>query len=163
MAVRVAAVAAACLLGVVVLFQVALVFGAPWGAYTQGGSVHGPLPASGRAVAALSAGLLMLMAGAVLARVGLGPMRSAPRRLVTVLAWFTAAYSVVGVLLNLATPSAKERLLWAPVTGLLAVLVLVAVIGTRGPRTLEEASRSGGRGGLRHVEESPDSTGQDGG
>jgi len=146
MIVRVAAIAAAVLLGLVAVFQVALVLGVPWGEYTQGGANVGVLPAAARAVAAFSAVLLVLMACAVLGRVGLGPLRTAPRRLVTVLAWFTAGYSVLGLLANLATQSDRERMVWAPVTAVLAVLVLVAVIGSRPGRTLEEASRSGGRG-----------------
>lgn len=146
MIVRRCAMAAACLLGLVAVFQVALVLGAPWGEYTQGGVNPGSLPTGGRVLAAASAVLLLVMAAAVLARVRIGPLRSAPRRLVAVLAWFTAVYGVLGVLLNLATPSARERLVWAPVTAVIAVLVLVAVIGSRPGRTLEEASRSDGRG-----------------
>ena len=137
---------AAALLAGVALFQVALVLGAPWGEYTQGGSTAGSLPAGQRAVAAVSAVLLVVMAGALLARVGVGPMSALPRGVIAVLAWFTVVYSVAGVVLNLATPSAKERMLWAPATALIAVLALVAVIGTRGTRTLAEASRSGDRG-----------------
>ncbi len=143
---RVAAVGAAILLVCVAGFQIALVLGAPWGDYTQGGANPGVLPGTARAVAAVSALLLLVMAGAVLARVGIGPMARLPSGLITVLVWFTAVYSVVGVLLNTITPSEKERLVWAPVTALIAVLVLVAVIGSRRGRTLEEASRSGDRG-----------------
>ncbi len=146
MARRVAAILAAAILAGVALFQVALVLGAPWGEYTQGGSTAGSLPAGQRAVAAVSAVLLLVMAGALLARIGVGPMAALPRRVIAVLAWFTVVYSVVGVVLNLATPSAKERMVWAPTTALIAVLTLVAVIGTRGTRTLAEASRSDDRG-----------------
>jgi len=146
MMVRLCAVSAAFLLGIVAAFQIALVLGAPWGDYTQGGANSGVLPAGGRAVAAFSAVLLVVMACAVLARVGMGPLRSAPRRLVTVLAWFTAVYSVLGLLANVATQSERERMVWAPITAVLGVLVLVAVLGSRPGRTLEEASRSGGRG-----------------
>ncbi len=137
---------AAAILAGVALFQVALVLGAPWGEYTQGGSTAGSLPAGQRAVAAVSAVLLFVMAGALLARIEVGPMAALPRRVIAGLAWFTVVYSVVGVVLNLATPSAKERMVWAPTTALIAVLTLVAVIGTRGTRTLAEASRSDDRG-----------------
>ena len=51
---RVAAVASALLLGAVVLFQVALVLGAPWGEYTQGGGTAGSLPVAGRVTAVVS-------------------------------------------------------------------------------------------------------------
>jgi hypothetical protein len=58
----------------VAAFQVALVLGAPWGEYTPGGGTSGLLPASGQTVAALSCLLSILMAGAILARAGEGPL-----------------------------------------------------------------------------------------
>lgn len=143
---RVAAIVAALILIGVALFQVALVLGAPWGEFTQGGANTGSLPSGPRVVAGFSAVLLGVMAGSLLARVGIGPMVGLPRRITTVLAWFTVVYSGLGVVLNLATPSEKERLVWAPVTAVVAVLALIAVIGSRGTRTLEAASRSGDRG-----------------
>lgn len=45
--------------GAVVVFQLALLAGAPWGALTQGGRTSGVLPDGARAVAAFSAVLLM--------------------------------------------------------------------------------------------------------
>ena len=74
-------------------FQVALVFGAPWGAYTQGGETEGALDTSGRVVAAVSCAILLVMAAAILARVREGPLENAPGRLVTALSWFTTIYS----------------------------------------------------------------------
>jgi peptidoglycan/LPS O-acetylase OafA/YrhL len=79
--------------------------------------------------------LLLLMAGAILARVGEGSMRVLPRRLITGLAWFTTIYAGLSVVLNLATPSARERALWAPVTVVLLVLVVVTMVGSRRDRT----------------------------
>jgi hypothetical protein len=82
-------------------FQVALVFGAPWGAYTQGGETEGALGPSGRVFAAVSCVILLVMAAAILARVREGPLKNAPGRLVTALAWFTTVYSALAVVLNL--------------------------------------------------------------
>ena len=48
-----AAHAAAVLMLGIAAFQVALVFGAPWGAYTQGGQTEGALDTSGRVFAAV--------------------------------------------------------------------------------------------------------------
>ena len=53
----------------VAAFQVALVFGAPWGAYTLGGGTDGALDMSGRVLAAVSCAILLVMATAILARV----------------------------------------------------------------------------------------------
>jgi hypothetical protein len=65
------------MLGVVV-FQAALVLGAPWGEYTQGGQVEEVLDASGRVLAAVSCAILLVMAAAMLARVREGPLKGAP-------------------------------------------------------------------------------------
>lgn len=131
---RVAVVAAgigATLIGAVVVFQLAVALGAPLGRFTQGGQVEGVLPAAGRSLAIGSAVLLVVMALGLLARAGLGPLRSAPRRLVTVIAWFTAIYAGLGVLLNLASPSAAERWTWAPVTAVILACAVVTLRATR--------------------------------
>ena len=85
------------------VFQLALVLGAPWGAYTQGGETEDALDTAGRVFTAVSCVVLLAMATAILARVREGPLKSAPGRLVTTLAWFTTIYSALAVVLNLAT------------------------------------------------------------
>jgi hypothetical protein len=118
----------------VAAFQVTLVFGAPWGAYTQGGRTEGALDSSGRMFAAVSCVLLLMMAVAILARVREGPLKQAPGRVVTALAWFTTIYAAVAAVLNLATPSSSERAVFAPIALLLFVLVLTAMIGSHRAR-----------------------------
>jgi cytochrome bd-type quinol oxidase subunit 2 len=122
--------AAAVMLGIAA-FQVALVLGAPWGAYTQGGETEGALDTPGRVLAAVSCVILLVMAAAILARVGEGPLESAPGRLVTALAWFTTVYSALAVVLNLVTQSSSERAVFAPISILLFVVVVIAMIGSR--------------------------------
>ena len=80
MATRVAAWLAAAIFLVVAAFQAALVFGAPWGEYTQGGGMSGELAFPGRLFAAVSCVLSIVMAGAILARAGEGPLRRLPAR-----------------------------------------------------------------------------------
>ena len=126
-----AARAAAAVMACVATFQVALVVGAPWGAYTQGGETHGTLDAWGRVVAAVSCAIMLLMAAAILARVREGPLKNAPGRLVAALAWFATIYSALSVLLNLATRSSSERAVFAPTAILLFVLVATAMVGSR--------------------------------
>ncbi|MGZ5404613.1 MAG: hypothetical protein ACXWDL_08195 [Nocardioides sp.] len=125
-----AAWAAALLFGVVAAFHVAIVLGAPWGEYTQGGGTTGALDTSGRAVAAVSCVISAAMAAAILGRVGRGPLRRFPPRVTTVLVWFTTAYAVIGVILNLITRSAAERALWAPVSIVLLGLVAFVMVTT---------------------------------
>ena len=122
--------AAVVLLGIAV-FQVALVFGAPWGAYTQGGETEGALGTSGRVLAAVSCALLFVMAAAILARVREGPLANAPERLVTALAWLTTIYSALAVVLNLATQSSSERAVFGPIAILLLLLVVTTMVGSR--------------------------------
>ena len=127
LAARVAALA----MVAVAAFQLALVFGAPWGAYTQGGQTKGALDTSGRVFAAISCAILLVMAAAVLARVREGPLKTAPRKLVTPLAWFTTLYSALAVVLNVATQSSSERAVFAPTAIVLFVLVVTTMVGSR--------------------------------
>ncbi|MEI6372560.1 MAG: hypothetical protein WCP26_02150 [Actinomycetes bacterium] len=128
---RVAARCAVALLGLVALFQIALVAGAPWGAFTQGGQTSGTLPLAGRLLAALSIVVVLVMALAILARAGLGPMARAPRRLITVLTWFTMIYSLLAIVANTASQSASERMLWAPFSLVLAIVIGFVMWRTR--------------------------------
>lgn len=115
----------------VAAFQVALVLGAPWGEFTQGGGTSGSLPASGRTVAALACLLSILMAGAILARAGEGPLRRLPSRVVTVLAWITTVVAVITVVPNIITRSTGERAIWAPISIVLLLLVITVMVTTR--------------------------------
>jgi hypothetical protein len=131
MATRVAAWLAAAIFLIVAAFQAALVFGAPWGEYTQGGGTSGALASSGRLIAAVSCVLSIVMAGAILARAGEGPLRRLPARLATVLAWVATVYAVVAVFPNIITRSAAERALWLPVSIVLLLLVVTVMVTTR--------------------------------
>jgi hypothetical protein len=128
-----AAWTAAVLLCVIAAFHAALVLGAPWGEYTQGGGTSGTLPTSGRITAALSCLLSIAMAAAVLGRVGHGPLGRVPARVTTLLAWFTTVYAGVAVVLNLITRSTAERALWAPVSVVLFGLVAFVMVKTARP------------------------------
>jgi hypothetical protein len=129
-----AARAAAVVMVGIAAFQVALVLGAPWGAYTQGGETDGALDTSQRVFAAVSCVILLVMATAILARVGEGPLKNAPGRLVTALAWFTTVYAAVAVVLNLASRSASERAVFAPTAIVLFALVVSTMVGSRRTR-----------------------------
>jgi len=131
MATRIAAWAAAAIFVVVSAFQAALVFGAPWGEYTQGGGTSGSLAGSGRVLAAVSCVLLIVMAGAILARAGEGPLRRLPVRVMTVLSWVALVYAAIGIVLNSITKSTAERALWAPVSIVLFILVAIVMVTTR--------------------------------
>jgi hypothetical protein len=127
---RTAARITAGLLAVVVAFQVALVLGAPWGAFTQGGGNVGVLPTSGRAFAFVSILIVGLMGLTILARAGEGPMATAPRRLITVLAWLAMTYMGLAILVNLITPSPSERIVWAPMSAMIFAFAVTTMVKT---------------------------------
>jgi hypothetical protein len=110
--------------GAVALFQVAAVLGAPVGAYTQGGRRPGALSRGGRVVAGVSVILLMLMAASFLAAAGYGPLMEFDIGVRDALWVFTSGYSVVGAVLNLLTPSRKERMVFGPTSLVLLTLVV---------------------------------------
>lgn len=117
MTARLAAWIFAGLIAVVALFQLALALGAPWGGLAMGGAFPGTFPPAMRVAALVQIVVLAGVALVVLARAGLmlpswGP---ASRWLV----WAVVGLLGVGVVLNLITPSALERLIWAPVAILL--------------------------------------------
>ena len=133
-----AAWTAAVLLWLIAAFHAALVLGAPWGEYTQGGGTEGTLAPSGRVVAGMSCVLSIAMAAAILGRVGQGPLKGVPARVTTVLAWFTTVYAGLAVVLNLITPSTSERAVWAPVSMVLLGLVAFVMIRTARNRGVRE-------------------------
>jgi len=115
----------------VVLFQIALIFGAPLGEFTQGGYETGELASQGRIVAAVSAIALSVMALVMLALVKEGPLKNRSPKMIRRFAIAATAYSGIGILMNLASRSESERLLWTPITLAGFVLGLVALRKSR--------------------------------
>lgn len=111
----------------VCFFQLALVFGAPLGEYTQGGGTRGKLGRAGRIGAAVSIIILLVMSQAILATQNVGLFVGFPAWLLETLKWLTFAYSVLGVLMNWASRSKKERMVWGPFASVMAVFVSLAI------------------------------------
>lgn len=93
----------------VALFQAALALGAPWGAAAWGGSHPGVLPA--RLRAASTAGAVAWIGAATVAAGFVGG-EAARRRVLR----GTTGFASVSVLLNAASPSPVERVVWTPLT-----------------------------------------------
>jgi hypothetical protein len=109
--------ATACL--AIVFFQIALIAGAPLGEYTQGGQVKGALGWQGRLVAAVSIPVNLFQGLAILSAAGF-PGMGWPLWM----GWVAFGVSVITAVLNLITPSAVERAVWAPIA-----IVMVGLSG----------------------------------
>jgi hypothetical protein len=122
----VAALVFAVLTAGVVAFQIALALGAPWGEYAMGGRSPGRFPPAMRVAAVVQAVLLAVIAVVVLsdARLFLPQLTG----MFPWLIWLVVAFSAVSVVLNVLTPSARERRIWAPVTIVRLVSSLIVAL-----------------------------------
>ena len=125
---RVAALLYAALSAGVIAFQIALAAGAPWGEYAMGGAFPGQSSPELRIAALVQAALLIGMAMMVVAHAGLLWARWS--RVSRWLVWWVVAFAAVSLVLNLITPSAGERAIWAPVLFLLLVSSLLVASST---------------------------------
>jgi len=116
---RIAALLYAIISLAVVAFQIALAVGAPWGAFAMGGAFPGQFPPALRIAALIQAALLLGMAVIVLARADL--ILPKWSRVSRWLIWFVVAFAALSLVLNLITPSAGERAIWAPTAFLLLI------------------------------------------
>ena len=125
----------AALIMAVAAFQLALALGAPWGEFAMGGAFPGSYPPAMRIGALVQMGLLVASGLVILCRAGLvlPRWRGASRWL----AWVVVVLFGAGAVLNLITPSALERALWALVAICLFVMALrVALSRGRSPPSL---------------------------
>lgn len=108
--------------GGIVVFQLCLIAGAPWGHVTQGGRLEGALPVQGRLVAAVSIPIVLCKALAVLSVAGLWP--GWPFWTI----WPALGVQLVVTMLNIITPSRPERRLWAPITSAMLALAVASTL-----------------------------------
>ena len=107
----------------VILFQVGLALGAPWGAYAMGGVNPGRFPPALRVAAAVQAVVIALLVVVVLSSADLVLPGLADQ--FGWLIWLAVGFSAVSVVLNAITRSPVERRLWLPVA---AVMLLSSVV-----------------------------------
>jgi hypothetical protein len=121
---EIASLVAAGLLGLVVIFQLALALGAPLGEATMGGRARhddGVLTPPYRVMALVSAAMLALAAVIVLSRAGVVDI-GLSEAVVAIGAWVVVGFSLLNTATNLSGRHPLER--W----GLSAVTVVVAVL-----------------------------------
>lgn len=121
-----AAVTFCVLMVALIIFQAALVAGAPLGRLAWGGQDR-VLPIRKRLGSATSIGLYLIFAVLVLQRAGLAEVIPWPA-VVDIATWVLAGYFLLGIVLNAASRSKPERWTMAPLCAVLAVLTgLVAL------------------------------------
>ncbi len=96
----------------VILFQLCLAIGLPWGAASMGGKFPGKYPPKMRWVAILNAIVLLVLIMIVVIRAGL----IFPELLFysSIAIWVVVLFALIGTILNSITPSKIERI-WVPV------------------------------------------------
>lgn len=96
----------------VILFQLCLAIGLPWGEASMGGKFPGKYPPKMRWVAILNAIVLLVLIMIVVIRAGL----IFPELLFysNIAIWVVVLFAFIGTILNSITPSKIERI-WAPV------------------------------------------------
>jgi len=119
MMITISAIVYAILNLIVILFQLGLAMGMPWGAASMGGKFPGKYPPKMRFVALINILLLSFFTFVVMIESGL--IISAFALYTSYLIWVIVVFSIIGVVLNTITPSKIERI-WAP----LALIQLIA-------------------------------------
>ena len=124
----IAALIAVVLLGILIVFQLALAAGAPLGDAAWGGRNPGVLPAALRAASAF-VGLVLypIFAAVILAAAGLigdDWLPFDPQALM----WVFAGFFGLGVVANAVSRSPRERI-WSPVSAALAICCAVIALG----------------------------------
>lgn len=108
------------------IFQLALVFGAPMGAYAWGGQ-HKVLPTNLRVSSIGSIILYILFAGVIASKAGFISGLILPQT-VNFSMYVFAAYFTLGIFMNAISKSKKERLVMTPVAAVLAMCFWVAAL-----------------------------------
>jgi len=111
------------LTAIVVIFQLALALGAPWGEMAMGGKFPGRFPPKMRFAALVQMVLLVLISLVVLTRADF--VFGEYMDFSTSAIWGVVVFCVVSAILNTITTSKKERMLWAPVTIVLLICSIV--------------------------------------
>lgn len=122
----IASIIALTILALLIIFQVALIAGAPLGNYAWGGK-HKVLPAKLRIGSVTSILIYVVFAAFVLSKSGLWVLISS-ETIVSVGLWIMTAYLLLGVFLNAASRSKPERNLMTPTALVLAISFFIVTV-----------------------------------
>lgn len=102
---------------VIILFQLGLTIGMPWGAASMGGKYPGKYPPGMRVVSLINVCITSFIAAIVLIKSEIIWLQF--KSFANVATYFVVAFSLVATILNTITPSKIERKIWAPVAAIL--------------------------------------------
>jgi hypothetical protein len=115
------------LIAIVIIFQISLAAGMPWGSYAMGGKFPGKYPPVMRLASLFQVIILALLASIVLSKSGF--MFPDWYLFAKSAIWFVVVFSVIATILNIITRSKWERRIWAPVSLLLLITSITVAIG----------------------------------
>ncbi len=114
------------LISAVIIFQLALIIGMPLGEYAMGGKFQGKLPFAMRVAAVIQ--ILILFFFMIIVTTKSGWLFQQYYVYSKTAIWFVVAFSILATVLNLITPSKKERKIWAPVSIMLLICSVIIAI-----------------------------------
>lgn len=115
-------------LGLVSLFQIALIAGAPMGEYAFGGQNPGKLPTKFRIGSVFTLAIYVGIIGHMLAQLGILP-KMLPAGLNSAANWAIFGLNLLSLVMNAISRSKKERDMWVPVALLLSVASYFVAFG----------------------------------
>lgn len=126
MIVTISAIIFAIFSAVLVLFQLGLTIGMPWGEASMGGKFPGKYPPKMRVASLLNSFVLCFVAAIVLTKSGM--LLPQFKSFANVTIYFVVGFSAIATILNIITPSKIERKLWAPVATMLLITSIIVAL-----------------------------------
>lgn len=114
------------LAAIIAVFQLVLALGAPLGEYTMGGKFPGKLPNAMKIAALVQIIILFFFAAIVMAKAEIA--FESLQNMARIGIWFIVAFFVFGVVMNISSPSKKERMIMGPANVIALISTLVVAL-----------------------------------
>ena len=105
----------------IILFQIGLLIGKPWGEYTMGGYTKGVLPVKLRIAPFIS---ILILTSFIIFTIDISKIFDISLNLPIYFKWVAIGFNGLAFFVNSITRSQKERKLWQPIT----LIMLIASI-----------------------------------
>jgi len=109
------------------IFQIALALGAPFGEFTLGGKYTGKLPSNLRVAALMQALILLVFMIISISRSGIA--FTFLYEISKVGIWVVFAFFIIGTILNLLSPSKKERIVMGTINIVALICAFMIAVG----------------------------------